>query len=436
MNILIVGNVLKDVYLNLDERTENFETDKNGTRWLDLSFNASEHRFFSRKSNFGGAAVTLEVFKKLGLKSKISSFDFFMDDDGAKANRITEIHRYILISNHQTSYIVPTDFKITTFTAPNRPCDIIYIDRSANLDAKNVRKILSYLKSHPQTKLISYVQNLKNPHLNQLISHSNFIFYENNKIDSSLFNSEKTVLLSEKCFSYLKIKEYVANKRIDMLTHLSFYSIAAATILGSFILGNTVKDSLKFARVNVEKSKLDSTLTLNELKENSTNSTADNLSLIASNLVLPPKTILNFNSKKDILKLKNSANGIILTNKDINNNPEIVNTLINSGIIPGIKITYPENLNLEKYFNLKIYFVFYQFSLDSNSTPQQYQTLAEFVKKCQLHKIVPVLEITSNKNAQTQTSLHHLIEKLAEFDIDFSACIVKQTTYKLLSELT
>lgn len=28
MNILVVGNVIKDIYLNLDSRTENFETDK------------------------------------------------------------------------------------------------------------------------------------------------------------------------------------------------------------------------------------------------------------------------------------------------------------------------------------------------------------------------------------------------------------------------
>ena len=63
MHILIVGNVLKDVYLNLDSRTEHFETDDDGTKWLDFSFDASRHHYFSRTSSFGGAAVSLEVLQ-------------------------------------------------------------------------------------------------------------------------------------------------------------------------------------------------------------------------------------------------------------------------------------------------------------------------------------------------------------------------------------
>ena len=58
MNILVVGNVLKDVYLNLDGRTEKFEIDRAGVDWLDLSFDASEHFFFNRGCSFGGAATS------------------------------------------------------------------------------------------------------------------------------------------------------------------------------------------------------------------------------------------------------------------------------------------------------------------------------------------------------------------------------------------
>ena len=43
MNILVVGNVIKDTYLNLDTRTEQLETDSHNTPWLDISFDASEH---------------------------------------------------------------------------------------------------------------------------------------------------------------------------------------------------------------------------------------------------------------------------------------------------------------------------------------------------------------------------------------------------------
>ena len=68
MNILVVGNILKDVYLNIDTRKENLETDSRNIKWLDVSFDASEHRFFNRESSLGGAAITLEVLEKWGLK--------------------------------------------------------------------------------------------------------------------------------------------------------------------------------------------------------------------------------------------------------------------------------------------------------------------------------------------------------------------------------
>ena len=37
-DVLIVGNVLKDVYLRLDNRKNHFETDQNKVAWLDLAF--------------------------------------------------------------------------------------------------------------------------------------------------------------------------------------------------------------------------------------------------------------------------------------------------------------------------------------------------------------------------------------------------------------
>ena len=49
MNILVVGNILKDVYLNIDTRKENLETDSRNIKWLDVSFDASEHRFLTAR---------------------------------------------------------------------------------------------------------------------------------------------------------------------------------------------------------------------------------------------------------------------------------------------------------------------------------------------------------------------------------------------------
>ena len=108
MSILIVGNVLKDVYLNLDSRTEHFETDKHGTKWLDLAFNASEHSFFNRSSNYGGAAISMEVLSKLDQKPTISNFSIEITDDGLSVNGPVSNYRYILITDGGVSYLTPS----------------------------------------------------------------------------------------------------------------------------------------------------------------------------------------------------------------------------------------------------------------------------------------------------------------------------------------
>ncbi len=60
MNILVVGNVLKDVYLNLDNRDNNFEVDKDNIKWLNVGFNASSNFFFSRTSSLFGYSFSIE----------------------------------------------------------------------------------------------------------------------------------------------------------------------------------------------------------------------------------------------------------------------------------------------------------------------------------------------------------------------------------------
>ena len=69
--ILIIGNVLKDVYLKLDERQNDFEVDERGINWLELGFNGDAHKFFHRTSVFGGAAVSLSVLNQLGVEGTI-----------------------------------------------------------------------------------------------------------------------------------------------------------------------------------------------------------------------------------------------------------------------------------------------------------------------------------------------------------------------------
>ena len=162
MNILVVGNVLKDVYLNLDTRFESLETDKHDTKWLDISFDASKHYFFNRNASLGGAAISLEVLQKMGLPTSISGSNLTMDNYELISSSPTEPHRYILVADGESSYFVPSAYKATDFSPPSEPVDYLYIDRSAELTLDATAKINAYLDISASTKLVIYIRNFAN----------------------------------------------------------------------------------------------------------------------------------------------------------------------------------------------------------------------------------------------------------------------------------
>ena len=454
MNILIVGNILKDVYLNLDSRTEAFEQDKHHVNWLNLSFNASEHHYFNRHSSFGGAAITLQVLEKLGLTATVTGSDFrYIEHDAADAHDMNTArsHRYILISDDGVSYITPSNFEPTIFAPSTTEPDYIYLDRSAFIIEENAQQISSYLDAHPHTNLIVYQKDDTNPHLNQLISRATLIFTEKTTTDMSSF--DKTIFLSEHDISYKNITEPITIERIDKLTHLSAYSIASATVLGSFLLGLTVENSLKMARANVESANLDSVLTLDELNA-IVASPSESLDLIAASLVAPRKGILAADESGGSIKKKfaelniedtfehrhdyrniffstpdieNYTSGIILfdeTARDFaDNGQHIPDYLISRRIIPGIKVdqgleplpdhpeeTYTKGLadlpqRLREYYGMGLRFAkwraAFNLTLDDHGnilTPTDHaitencRILAEYASDCQSAGLVPIVE--------------------------------------------
>ncbi len=462
MNILVVGNVLKDVYLNIDNRSEQLETDDNNTQWLDISFDSSEHHFFNRNSSLGGAAISLEVLQKIGIPTAISGSNLQLENDGLTLASAAETYRYILIADGRTSYIVPSKYHPTDFSPPAEPVDYLYIDRSAELTTDASAKIQAYLDISANTKLVIYVRNFKNPNLNELIPRSSLIFLEDNRDNSELQNAlalsdlspEKIIHLSETKLSYSDISESISPSRIDIFTHLSLYSIASATILGGFVLGQSVEDSLNLARINIENSKLNSTLTLKELQEIAANTTSsDNLELIAASLVLKDKGILaadesggsikkkfaelnipdTYENRRDYRNIffttpniEQYLNGIILfdeTTKQLaDNGQNYVDFLTTRRIIPGIKVdqglvnfdnsleTYTRGLDelderLQEYFVAGLRFAKWRaafeihLSVSGNIiTPtdkainENCRILAEYAKKCQSAGLVPIVE--------------------------------------------
>ena len=489
MSILIVGNVLKDVYLNLDSRSKDFEKDKHNVTWLNVSFNASEHFFYNRHSSLGGAAVSLEVLKKMGIEAKISASDLELKE-GEDKSAEAAFRRYILISDDGVSYLAPTQNTMSAFNTPRKTYDYVFVDRSAHLSQDTAERIASYLEEHKDTKFVLYVKNNNDPYVRELVHRADLVFAES----AEGLEHDNLIFITEKMISYHDITEPITIERIDKLTHLSAYSIIAATVLGGFVLGNTVEESLKMAKVNVENSNLDSVLSLDELK-NLANMPEESLELIAASLVAKKKGILaadesggsikkkfaelniedTFENRHDYRNiffttpdLEKYVNGVILfdeTARDkADNGMTNVDYLISKRIIPGIKVdkglekiegseeTYTKGLDdlperLREYYGMGLRFAkwraAFNLTLSENGdvlTPTEYaitencHILAEYAKDCQSAGLVPIVEpevvydgkYPIEKNAEvTGRILDSLFSELKKFGVKLEACLLK-----------
>ena len=374
MRILIVGNVIKDVYLNLDRKQNNFEVDENGTPWMDMAFNGEDHKYFSRTSVFGGANVTLEVFKKLGLDASLSR---------PNGETMADSYRYILNAEDKISYFVPSERKVTKFIAPNNPVDWIFVDRSAEIDEELVFKIKNYI-GLTHAKLAFFAATRKYDEMpaetrsvaRELVRISNVVFSDDVLKEAHPNGVECLITDNE-----IRLGEYVRRYRVsrsDLMTHLTSYSIIAATIFGTMVSGASTKDALELASINVEGSKITESLSkeILQAKLGSHKEQDGNLRLIARTLVSPGKGILAADEsggsihkkfeeagipddeehRRDYRNifftthhLSDFVNGVILFDETArqrsDDGTDFVSYLTSLGIVPGIKV----DLGLEPF---------------------------------------------------------------------------------------
>ncbi|MBR2855474.1 fructose-bisphosphate aldolase class I [Candidatus Saccharibacteria bacterium] len=478
MKTLIVGNVLKDVYLNLDTRTENLETDRNNIKWLNLGFNSEKHYYHNRNSSYGGAAVSLEVLTKFGQEAEISDSGFSYEPDGPHQTKPVAAYRYILIADEAVSYFGPTDFPQTPFSVPTDAYDYLYIDRSATLTVETANKILTYLDISRKTKLILYVKDQKDPAIKRLLPSASLIFLEESPLfsekssalpsnlisstfsstkapDSISPDSSKIVRLSEHAIVCQNISEPLSLNRINTFTHLSIYSIASATVLASFMLGDSIEESLRLARLNLENSKLNSTLSKDQLQAlPAEQPSVNDPELIAKSLLVPRKGILaadesggsihkkfnqlnipdTYDNRRNYRNLffttdglEKYVSGVILfdetARQTADDGQNFVDYLTGKRIIPGIKVDQgltplkpnsPETITkgldglaerLKEYYEMGLRFAKWRAAFEirlgehgnlltptDEAITKNCQILAEYARKCQDANIVPIVE--------------------------------------------
>ena len=151
-HVLIIGNVTKDVYLRLDNRSNQFEEDSHHVKWLDLAFNGSTHEYFRRLSVYGGASISLEVLTRFGLDANISGTPAAFLDGQFIAKDVKTTYRYILCQDDNAVYLNPSEPTDSSWQAPDRSPDWIYIDASAIINTKLAGEIGAYLDLNHDTR--------------------------------------------------------------------------------------------------------------------------------------------------------------------------------------------------------------------------------------------------------------------------------------------
>lgn len=276
--ILVIGNVLKDVYLKLDERQNNFEQDERGIDWLDLSFNGAEHRFFRRTSVYGGAAVTLSVLGRLGINSQIMGSNAEYKNGEIIWQGDPAGYRYIFCHHGEITYFVPSERKATDWQMPKDIPEWILVDRSTFISERLVDEIKNFRKFSPTTKLAVHAERDKSPLGQRLAEMADLLFVEEeppvhseekivDKIDLGQPEKRLVCHITPQKIIFGEAEESWQLSRTDMMTHLTVYNTIVATILGVISSGGSLTDAVLWARINAEQATLDGSLSGRRLKE-------------------------------------------------------------------------------------------------------------------------------------------------------------------------
>lgn len=274
----MIGNVLKDVYLKLDERQNNFEQDERGIDWLDLSFNGAEHRFFRRTSVYGGAAVTLSVLGRLGINSQIMGSNAEYKNGEIIWQGDPAGYRYIFCHHGEITYFVPSERKATDWQMPKDIPEWILVDRSTFISERLIDEIKNFRKFSPTTKLAVHAERDKSPLGQRLAEMADLLFVEEeppvhseekivDKIDLGQPEKRLVCHITPQKIIFGEAEESWQLSRTDMMTHLTVYNTIVATILGVISSGGSLTDAVLWARINAEQATLDGSLSGRRLKE-------------------------------------------------------------------------------------------------------------------------------------------------------------------------
>lgn len=393
MNILIVGNIIKDTYLEFSENL--FEVGNSGQIFLDTEFDEETLYYKNKESILSGASIIDEVLRNFRLNSYIGNIQ---DSNSHKHDS-----RYVLKTRNSVKYLTANSCGKTEFTIPESALDWIFIDRSARLDLSGLEKIEQYLKQHQDTKLVIHMNQKSFGFLyrnddvlaqevgRRLVSRAEFIFItgEDEIINTkeNWLNISKQIRKPGRIFRITPesvttddYKVFFTHNKKYFQTHLAIYSITASTIFAALASGWNLDRALKLAKINIENAKINKTLNINKLYSRLKKllQKEDNLQLIAHSLTADQKGILAIDESKKSIRRKlrkynlpetrtiqekyreflittpeisDFLNGMILSQEtaiqELSNKQSVPDFLTMQRILPGVKV----DLGLEKIPN-------------------------------------------------------------------------------------
>ncbi len=392
--ILVIGNIIKDNYIRIADRCPHVLRDQNDTPHLDLAFDGSSHAFHSDFSVFGGAAVTIDTLRSLGVQPHFPLAETnSLSDENFDFSSTFSDRRHIICYAEDVAYLCPDNFTPSSWQNPQTSVDAVYVDRSACMTAELSLQVSAYLESNPNTKLYLFISDRNNQYddyVKSLIRRADFLIS-----DTKLIDRDPDLFISANQIIYRGLKTaWSLRKKQQLLTHLTTHLIIAATIISAHELGLDPRQSILLARANIEHATLSNTSTKQQLEaiiqgqeyqvESITEGNDMNeLQQNAKRLVASPKGILaadesggsinkkfssmgiedNEQNRRDYRNLffttpslEEYVNGVILFDETArqfaDNGDTFVEFLSKKGIIPGVKVDQGlENLpnSEEKY---------------------------------------------------------------------------------------
>ncbi len=449
-NILIIGNILKDVYLRMDERKNNFEIDEHGTPWLDFGFDGSTHKFFRRISIYGGAAIALEVLNRFDQQARIAGSKLgFAGGEIITNGQQAQTYRYMLCHGNKIAYLTPNERTETKWVMPRGMVEWLFIDRSAGVTAELVKEIKNFMSMSQHTRIAFYAPKELTNADKELLSIANMVFVDSDAEEISAPTNASVCRISDRDISLNGHTQTWRIERTDLMTHLTMHSIIAASVFGALVKGASVKDALLYAKINAENSSLSGTMPFDKIKAlaDTKKTEETDIRLVAATMMAPGKGILaadesggNIHKKFESMlipddekhrrdyrnlllstpELERYVNAVILfdetTHQKCDDGRDFVSFLTAHGIVPGVKVdeglaNFPDSdeqytkgidglkRRLPDYYARGLRFCKWRaaFTIDLGKPSdmailKNCQLLAEYAKICQDNNMVPIAE--------------------------------------------